>query len=101
LLAISPDLHIQACVVIDKLDKLPPETVAEELVALGVSPESVQQLLSLLKVSTSQFRVLPSPLSALDLRGVLESLARLRWTEGAVTALRSLTLLRNRELDAV
>ena len=48
-LSIPESLWASACVQVDKLDKLPSETVIEELTKLGVSKEAASQLVEALK----------------------------------------------------
>ena len=49
-LTIPEALWASACVQVDKLDKLPAETVIEELVKLGVTAEAAGKLVEALKV---------------------------------------------------
>ena len=46
------DIFAKACIIIDKLDKNGPEAVSEELGEMGVSPESVADILKPLQVPT-------------------------------------------------
>lgn len=48
---ISEDLWVPACVLIDKLDKQTPASLAPEFAALGLRQDTVDQLLQHLQVS--------------------------------------------------
>jgi hypothetical protein len=49
---IDEAVHKAACVVIDKMDKLPVDKLTEELQQLGVKADEAKTLLALIGVST-------------------------------------------------
>lgn len=51
LLGIPLDVHNNACVVIDKIDKLPEDKLIEELQKIGVTGSQASSLLALVKVN--------------------------------------------------